>query len=343
MSSVIVNTEGAQDGYFGGASQGDIPGWIYQYDPSVSFPSISAIVASNQIGGWRAASFYARLSDAVAGGQNTIQPINDLCLADGAGLLSGYNTWCQYEQGNLTSTLPGFHINKESDLYSNWITAYSNPFAYNPLGHASVVRWTSGDGQHASPKTISSYAEMINNGAAAGTGLIVGNGALDTSSSQPTIFHIAPIIQSYPFTGYEWDSGQISGVPTMAARIAEYTVSGFPTILYDTAPNGSHEFAINGVPYISINASLMYPQNDNAFTLGASGFAYASIWSHLHQFVPSTIAALPTCNSASEGEVVFIKDTLGSGAATFHGAVAAGGSATVNSLASCSGSIWQYD
>lgn len=299
-SSIIANTVGAQDGYFGGVSQGNIPGWIYQYDPASSYPSISSIVASNQVGGWRAAAFYARLSDSVAGGQNTIQPIENICLADGAGLLSGYNSWCQYEQGNLTSTLPGFHINKESDLWSGWTTANANPFLINPLGHTSVFRMASGDGQHASPLNISSYMEAVANGATAETGWIIANGALDTSSSQPSLQHIAPIIASYPNTGYEWDS--VSGI--MAARIYEYPVSTSPTIAYDTASTGHHEFQINGVPYLGINATTVYPAIDNTVTLGGASLAWTNIFTRaLNASGGVTFGGLSVagtvCNSAS--------------------------------------------
>lgn len=84
-------------------------------------------------------------------------------------------------------------------------------------------------------------------------------------------------------------------------------------------------------------------------TLG--GLDVAQTWSALQTYsalvnlAPITIATLLaiTCNSASEGDVAFVKDTVGSAAATFHLTVAGAGATTVNSLASCNGSTWQYD
>lgn len=84
-------------------------------------------------------------------------------------------------------------------------------------------------------------------------------------------------------------------------------------------------------------------------TLG--GLDVAQTWSALQTYsalvalTPITIATLLaiTCNSASEGDVAFVKDTVGSATATFHLTVAGAGATTVNSLASCNGSTWQYD
>ena len=58
-----------------------------------------------------------------------------------------------------------------------------------------------------------------------------------------------------------------------------------------------------------------------------------------------TIAALLaiSCGAGTEGTVAYVKDTVGSAAATFHLAVAGGGATAVHSLASCNGTNWQYD
>lgn len=87
----------------------------------------------------------------------------------------------------------------------------------------------------------------------------------------------------------------------------------------------------------------------NTGTIAETNFAQT--WSAIQTYsspvnlVPISIATLLaiTCNSASEGEVAFVKDTTGSAAATFHLTVAGSGATTVNSLASCNGSNWQYD
>jgi hypothetical protein len=82
-----------------------------------------------------------------------------------------------------------------------------------------------------------------------------------------------------------------------------------------------------------------------------AGLDVAQSWSVLQTFTgvagplltPVAIASLPACASGNEGQLAFVKDTVGSGAATFHLTVAGGGATTVNSLASCNGSNWQYD
>ena len=65
--------------------------------------------------------------------------------------------------------------------------------------------------------------------------------------------------------------------------------------------------------------------------------------STLLKLTPITIATLPTCNSAAAGSVVFVSDTLALAAPTFHSTVTGGGATTVNSLASCNGTLWQYN
>lgn len=58
---------------------------------------------------------------------------------------------------------------------------------------------------------------------------------------------------------------------------------------------------------------------------------------------PVTIAALPTCTVALQGALDYINDATASGPPTFHGTVTGGGSTSVQSLVTCSGSVWQYD
>jgi hypothetical protein len=274
---LIANTLGAETGYFGGVSEGALPEWIYQYDPAASYSVISSLVASNQSGGWRAASFYARMSDAIAGGQNTIEAMVDLCDVDTdvSGSYPAGNSWCRYEQGKLTSTVVGYHLNEESDLQSTWTVANSNPFNYNPLGHTSIKRLGAGDGTHAS-QNISSFAELINNGAAAETGIIIGQGSLDTSPTQPSFQHVAPIIASYPSTGYEWDSAN----GTMAVQIYEYTgASNWPVLAYNLGANGHIEHQLLNTTYLAENSTVMYPVTANTYSLGASAYPFASVYS----------------------------------------------------------------
>jgi hypothetical protein len=61
------------------------------------------------------------------------------------------------------------------------------------------------------------------------------------------------------------------------------------------------------------------------------------------QINPLTIAALPTCNTASEGAIAYVKDTVGNAAPTFHGTVTGGGATAIHSLVTCNGTNWQYD
>jgi hypothetical protein len=59
--------------------------------------------------------------------------------------------------------------------------------------------------------------------------------------------------------------------------------------------------------------------------------------------VSIAVALAVTCNAGAEGEMLFIKDTTGAAAPTFHLIVAGSGATTVNSLATCNGSNWVYD
>lgn len=85
------------------------------------------------------------------------------------------------------------------------------------------------------------------------------------------------------------------------------------------------------------NSTIGAPQFPSASLIGLTGTGFGA--------PTSTIAGLSAhpCNSGTANTWVWIKDTVASGAATFHGAVTGGGSTTVNSLATCNGSNWQYD
>lgn len=95
----------------------------------------------------------------------------------------------------------------------------------------------------------------------------------------------------------------------------------------------------------TVTASLPANTGTLAETNLAQTWSALQTYSALVALTPVTISTLLaiTCNSASEGDVAFVKDTVGSAAATFHLTVAGAGATTVNSLASCNGSNWQYD
>lgn len=301
-SSTLTNTVGAQTGYFGGASQGAIPSWIYQYDPASSYPTISSLVSSNQ-GGWRAASFYARLSDAAADGANVIETIVNLCNVDvGRTTPAGYSTWCQYEQGNLTSAIPGYHINKESDLWSGWTPAGVDPYSYNPVGHTTLERLTSGDGQHLGAQNISSYIELINNGAAARSGIVFGNNSLDTASGR-----IAPAIAMAPSHSLTW----YSATNTRSWQIYSTATSGSNSLILKPAEATlSTAFGINGANGSSTRITNIYTAGSLRWTAGAtstleSGSNAGSDWALAAFSDSGTFVNVPILVNRGIGNVTF--------------------------------------
>ena len=76
------------------------------------------------------------------------------------------------------------------------------------------------------------------------------------------------------------------------------------------------------------------------WTVGANGFTLPAAG---YSMTPVTIANLGACAAGNAGQVRYVKDTVASGAATFHGAITGGGSTTVAGIATCNSSAWQWD
>jgi hypothetical protein len=97
------------------------------------------------------------------------------------------------------------------------------------------------------------------------------------------------------------------------------------SIAWDTAAHAST------LPALYLDTSAVFHVGQ-----GAAGVVLAA------PLAPVTISGLGACASGNAGQVAYVKDTVASGAATFHGAITGGGATTVAGLATCNGSNWQW-
>jgi hypothetical protein len=134
----------------------------------------------------------------------------------------------------------------------------------------------------------------------------------------------------------------VTGVPTLGGIVLSANTGqtiGWGT---HTACCAGGQFVSNttsgGPSFIFGNGFAAYqvPQGTNSVLIEAKGQIYQ---------VPQTIANVlaVTCNGASEGSRMYVKDSVGSAAATFHLIVASGGVATIDSPAYCDGTNWRYE
>lgn len=113
--------------------------------------------------------------------------------------------------------------------------------------------------------------------------------------------------------------------------------------LYDNGKTGGADYDIKQIqngdltlyPYGAIRLTPL-----NGYVISSALFVTPEAL--LNPVTITTLLAI-TCNSSTEGEVAYVKDTVGSAAPTFHLTVAGGGANAVHSLASCNGTNWQYD
>lgn len=112
------------------------------------------------------------------------------------------------------------------------------------------------------------------------------------------------------------------------------------TIAWGTGPIGSGGFISSNAA--SSGGNMLFKASETDFQFG--GNTAIAIMPSRIQFNKVTIAnALAvTCNAAAEGEVLYIKDTVGSAAVTFHLIVAGAGATAVDSPAYCDGTNWRY-
>lgn len=202
---------------------------------------------------------------------------------------------------------------------------------------------TAGNAVH--PLSISSTAINLN------LSTLIGAGSAITSSGPGGA--LTTLAYTTPATGI----ATFLATPTSANLAAAVTnETGSSLLVFNTSPTlVTPAIAGSSTGLITIGSANAGASNftttlpANTGTVGELNLAQT--WSALQTYsalvalTPVTIATLLaiTCNSASEGDVAFVKDTVGSAAATFHLTVAGAGATTVNSLASCNGSTWQYD
>jgi hypothetical protein len=134
----------------------------------------------------------------------------------------------------------------------------------------------------------------------------------------------------------------ITGNPVLAGILLPATTSpsigwgshtaccGGGSITSQTTTGGPELVFANGIQAFQI------PAGTNSVFIQASGRILS---------IPQTIATIlaVTCNAGNKGSMMFVTDTTGSAAPTYHLILAGGGGTTVNSLVSCNGTNWIYD
>lgn len=132
----------------------------------------------------------------------------------------------------------------------------------------------------------------------------------------------------------------ISGVPSLQGIVLPANLAGIGWGSHSACCGGGSilsQTASGGPAFVFANAAagVQIPPGTNSIFFAAKGQIIQ---------IPQTIAAVlaVTCNSGQEGSTMYIKDTVGSAAPTFHLIVAGGGGTAVDSLAYCDGTNWRY-
>lgn len=301
-SSLLVNSGGFGRLLVGAAAQGNTAGWLPAISTGLSYRDVPTLmVVTPLVGGGVAGVFAGRTSDA-RGGNSTIG-VECLFYADAwhAGNEGG---WCSYTQSNLaaaTNTGP-LHIQHEYSINSLWDVTDIDPYNVNAAKSTRNMRIDCGTGQSGSPfpNTCSAAVDIVNNGAGYKAGIVVGDGALDTSG------RIAPAVSLPKNTGVSW----FSAAATPLASVYGEMVGGFPVLSLSVPTNGGMTFLVNSLPIWGTNATVLYPVTTNALTLGDASLRFANVYSVLANFSGGvTASGLPT--TAGAGGLYVCVDTAG--------------------------------
>lgn len=141
-----------------------------------------------------------RTSDNTGSGRQNV--IADTCLVVPDNTVNAQvASWCRYEQANIPATSNyGLHINDENSIENKAANApQTDPFSNFATGGKVIenLRLNAGVGNTGVNNT-SNYMSMLYNGGLAYSGIVVGSGALDTSSGY------APAISMPPNVGLSW-------------------------------------------------------------------------------------------------------------------------------------------
>lgn len=202
-STARANTGAFKSVLVGGATKGRST-WLGDVNgDGLDYEQICALTSLNDTGAAVAGVFGSRMSDG-QGNLSSIQTLINIAYVDLNP--NGYNSWAQYEQGNLSAASAPFakwHANEESSIESFWTTVDITPYSINAVGSTRVKRLDAGIGTYNSgtgpraylgpPTNISAFMDFPNNDAQARSGLVFGSTSLDTSSGRtPPVLAMAP-------------------------------------------------------------------------------------------------------------------------------------------------------
>jgi len=157
----------------------------------------------------------SRTSD-MTGGSGT-RPMNIGVVADTLRAGENANVWAEYIQSNLMhgTNGTGQHLQIEQSINNNWnpVSTITDPYLINELNNTVSVRIDCGTGQPVStpgvsPNNCTTGVDIVPNGAGFENGILIGNGALDTSRGR-----IAPALEMPSNTGLKWytSPGNVQG------------------------------------------------------------------------------------------------------------------------------------
>ena len=191
-STLLVNTVGAQDAFFGSAAQGR-SSWVNAYfGQTDSFSGCCALIAISPTG-QNSAIFAARSSDDSTSGPSGTTTIPESCLVLSDNTVSNKRVWCQYVESRARSTAFQYQLfGVENDLENQWTSVTSNPFSINPVGSTIGYRIASGVGTSSGTTPVTTALDIVNNGNTFNTGIMFQDGALTEVSSVSTALALAP-------------------------------------------------------------------------------------------------------------------------------------------------------
>jgi hypothetical protein len=133
-------------------------------------------------GGWTSV-FAARSSDFTDATPQNIIPSNCVVVHDNTTI--AHLSWCGYDATYITSgAISSHHIGRELSVFNSGAACgASDPFTPNPAGGCSGYRYDCAAGGGFGGNDCTSGLEIINNGAKAISGIIIGSTALDSGTN----------------------------------------------------------------------------------------------------------------------------------------------------------------
>lgn len=209
-SSLLANAIGARQIMAGLPAVDSATTWMNNYLGGVDANGAVALYGNSPVGTFGVVAGTRSSDNVQATPQNIIA---EATVSQHDHTSIGHLVWCRYDAGIIGSTsVPSHFIGYEIDLH-NLTTASptQDPFNINPTGSAETLRLASGiPGLGDSPNDIGTYLVITNNAKKATSGIIIANGALNTTvgSNPPAL----ALPSNYALTWY-------SGTATISTRI----------------------------------------------------------------------------------------------------------------------------